>query len=95
VFGVCWNVGKVSLGDIGIGRFGGLCCICLMWCLWREHNGQSFENCESNIVELKLLFFRTLFNWVSVRGFVSCDSLHHFLDSYTGISLFNKVFLFL
>ena len=30
----------------------------------QEHNGHSFEDCERTIVELKLLFFRTLFEWV-------------------------------
>ena len=52
----------------------------LMWCLWREYNGRSFDDCEKTIVELKLLFFRTLFEWVSVRGSISCVSLHQFLD---------------
>ena len=28
----------------------------------------------------KRLFFRTLLDWVVVKGFVSCNSLHHFLD---------------
>ena len=35
-------------------------------------NGRSFENCGRTIVELKLVFLRTLFEWVSVRGSVSC-----------------------
>ena len=47
---------------------------------WRERNGRSFEDSERNIVELKLLFFRTLVDWVVVRGFISCNSLHQFLD---------------
>jgi hypothetical protein len=34
---------------------------CLMWCLWRERNLRTFEGSESSIDELKLLFFRTLF----------------------------------
>ena len=29
-----------------------------------ERNSRSFEDCERTIVELKLLFFRTLFEWV-------------------------------
>ena len=54
---------------------------CLMWCLWRERNGHSFEDSKWTIVGLKLLFFRTLFDWVSARDSVSCVSLHQFLDS--------------
>ncbi len=50
----------------------------LMWCLWRERNGRSFEDCERTTFELKLLFFRILFEWVSVQGFVSCVYLHQF-----------------
>ena len=53
---------------------------CLLLCLWQECNGRSFEDCERSIVELKLLFFRTLLDWVIVKGFVSCNSLHQFLD---------------
>ena len=45
---------------------------CLMWSLWRERNGCSFEDSEQTIVELKLLFLRTLCDWVSARGSVSC-----------------------
>ena len=49
----CWN-GKFgkhrNMGDWRVVLH------CLMWCLWRERNGCSFDDCEWNIVELKLLF---------------------------------------
>jgi hypothetical protein len=62
---VCWidNFGRHP--NIGVWR---AVPHCLMWCLWRERNGRSFEDCERTIVELKLLFFRTLLDWMSVRG---------------------------
>ena len=51
---------------------------CLMWSLWREHNGHSFENCERSYIEIKF-FLRTLFDWVD--GCIhSCLSFLDFLD---------------
>jgi hypothetical protein len=45
---------------------------CLMWCLWRERNMRIFEGCEQHVDELKLLFMRTLFEWMaSTRLFVA------------------------
>ena len=29
---------------------------CVMWCLWRECNRRTFEDCESSVVDLKLQF---------------------------------------
>ena len=37
---------------------------CLMWCLWREQNIRSFEGTELSILDLKLLFFQTLYEWI-------------------------------
>uniref|UniRef100_A0A2N9IS02 Reverse transcriptase zinc-binding domain-containing protein n=1 Tax=Fagus sylvatica TaxID=28930 RepID=A0A2N9IS02_FAGSY len=33
---------------------------CIMWCLWRERNARTFEDCELSVVELKLRFYRSL-----------------------------------
>ena len=44
---------------------------CVMWCLWRERNARHFEDCESTIPELKLLFFQTLYEWVLALGSLS------------------------
>jgi hypothetical protein len=43
---------------------------CLMLCPWQERNGLSFQNFERSLVGLKFLLFRTLFDWVPIRGSV-------------------------
>jgi hypothetical protein len=37
-----------------------LALLCLMWCIWRERNVQSFENIETSMIELKMIIFNTL-----------------------------------
>ena len=54
---------------------------CLMWCLWRERNTRTFEGCEQSVVELKLQFYRSLFDWMSAIEFFSFSNLLEFLDS--------------
>ena len=44
---------------------------CVMWCLWRERNARTFEGCERNIFDLKLLLLRTLFDWMLATGLFS------------------------
>jgi hypothetical protein len=34
---------------------------CLMWHIWRERNYRSFENRKRTVVQLKALFFNTLY----------------------------------
>jgi hypothetical protein len=34
----------------------------LMWCIWREQNARSFEDCESSVLELKYFMFKCLYN---------------------------------
>ena len=79
---------------------------CLMWCLWRERNMRSFENTELGSLDLKLLFLRTLYDWIPVLGLFSVSSLQDFLVScnsfelqvyaqYTCCFLFNKTILFI
>ena len=41
---------------------------CLMWCIWRERNNQSFEDFERTLPYLKLFYFKTLLNWMSIVG---------------------------
>ena len=89
LFGISWVMPHSVLGfmDYWQGHFGRHQNIriwmvvphYLMWCLWREQNGCSFEDSKGTIVELKLLFFRTLFDWVTAKGFVSCLYLQ-FMD---------------
>ena len=54
---------------------------CLMWCLWRERNLRIFEGCEQHVDELKLLFLRTLFEWVTSTRLYPCSTLLDFIDS--------------
>ena len=54
---------------------------CLMWCLWRERNMRSFEDTELGIPDVKLIFFRTLYDWILALGLFSFSSLQDFLDS--------------
>ena len=54
---------------------------CLMWCLWRERNCRCFEDYESSIPDLKLLFFRTLMDWLFALQSQSFPSFIDFLDS--------------
>jgi hypothetical protein len=51
---------------------------CLTWCLWRERNLWTFEGLEMNPPELKLLFFRMLFDWTHVLGVFSFSSFQDF-----------------
>ena len=37
---------------------------CLMWCIWRERNSRSFEDCERSILEFKSFFFLLFLNGV-------------------------------
>jgi len=41
-----------------------------VWCLWPERNARKFEWCEWTISDLKLQFFRTLFEWMTASGFL-------------------------
>ena len=40
--------------------------LCLMWHLWRKRNDRSFEDTERTMPNLKLIFFRTLLDWMFV-----------------------------
>ena len=41
----------------------------------------SFEDTELGLPDLKLLFFRTLYDWIIATGLFSFSSLQNFLDS--------------
>jgi hypothetical protein len=47
---------------------------CVMWCIWRERNARHFEDCERSVLDLKLLFFQTLYEWVVTLGLFSINS---------------------
>jgi hypothetical protein len=42
---------------------------------------RSFEDSETSITNLKLLFIRTLFDWMQATGLFSFSSFQDFLDS--------------
>lgn len=45
--------------------------LCIMWCIWREHNGCSFEDYEKSqktTLELKPLLLKALYNWKAAAG---------------------------
>ena len=37
---------------------------CLMCCIWKERNSRCFEDIERSMPDIKLLFFRTLLNFI-------------------------------
>ena len=51
---------------------------CLMWCVWRERNARTFEDCEWNILDLKLLFYRLLYDWMRATGLFSFSFIECF-----------------
>ena len=51
--------------------------LCIMWILWKERNNRTFEGVEWPSVELKLLFLRTLYEWMTA---LSNHSFSDFLD---------------
>jgi hypothetical protein len=80
LFGISWVMLRSVLGlpECWQGQFGrsrniGVWMVvphCLMLCPWQECNGLSFQNFERSLVGLKFLLFRTLFDWVFIRGSV-------------------------
>ena len=63
---------------------------CVMRCLWRERNARTFEGCERNIFDLKLLLLRTLFDWMFATGLFS---FHNFLEFFDHCIVRYKFFL--
>ena len=49
--------------------------------IWRERNASTFEGCEKPVFDLKLLFLKTLFEWINALGLFSFDPLVEMLDS--------------
>jgi hypothetical protein len=65
------------------GQFDSFCCAavlkmvfsCPMWCIWREINNCSFEDRVRTMMELKAVFFNTLYHWMT-----AFDCFYDFLD---------------
>ena len=90
LFGVSWVMPKLVVGLVACwqGHFGRhrnshiwiIVLHCLMWCLWRERNSRCFEDNEISIPKLKLFFFKTLLDWLSILQNQSFSSFLDFLD---------------
>jgi hypothetical protein len=61
--------------------------LCLMWCLWKEQNVRSFEDCETIALNLKKLVLQTLFTWRVTLHYMSDCSFSGFLDLCSSFSL--------
>ena len=53
---------------------------CVLWCIWRERNDRTFEGCERNILDLKILLLRTLFDWMTATSLFSFSNFLEFFD---------------
>ena len=90
LFGVCWVMPKsvVDLLASWQGQFGRrhnkyvwiVVPHCLVWCIWKERNNSFFEDSEHSLPNLKLFFFRTLMDWLSVWRNQSFSSILDLLD---------------
>ena len=90
LFGLTWFMPKrvVDLLSCWQGKMGrhrnieiwGAIPHCLMWCLWKERNARLFEANDRNVLELKMVFFRTLFGWRTATGLSPSLSYLEFFD---------------
>jgi hypothetical protein len=55
-------------------------------CIWREINDCDFEDYERTMIELKAVFFNTLYHWMTDFDCFQFFSFHDFLDllSFSG-----------
>jgi hypothetical protein len=60
--------------------------LCLMWCLWREWNAQSFD-CENGLLDLKKLVLQTLYTWRVACNTSSVSTFSEFLALCSLLSL--------
>ena len=91
LFGIYWAMPKTLVellacwqGNFGHHRNGVIWMAvpyCLMWCIWRERNNRRFEDSERTIVDLKLFFFKTLSDWMSIIGNHSISSVYVLMDA--------------
>ena len=51
---------------------------CLMWTIWWERNGRTFENVESPVGKIIETFFGSLFDWACAWGLTSSSSIGDF-----------------
>ena len=92
LFGIHWAMPKIVVellacwqGNFGHHRNGVIWMAvphCLMWCIWRERNNRCFEDFERTIADLKLFFFKTLLDWMSIIGSHSIFSVYDLIDAW-------------
>ena len=51
------------------------------WGIWRERNNQCFKDTKRSMPDLKLIFFRTLLDWMSNLHSLSLGSIIDVIDS--------------
>ena len=54
---------------------------CILWCIWKERNWQTFEDLDSSGVQMSAFFSGTLFDWSRTWGLTTSDSFPSFLSS--------------
>jgi len=54
--------------------------LCFIWCLWKEQNVRSFEDCETGLINLKKLVIQTLVMWRVKIQSMSERSYSDFID---------------
>ena len=89
-FGISWVLPKSDVDTFfgwwnWLGRrsysIWNLVLLCLMWCIWKERNWQTFVDMESTDDQLLASFSGSLFDWSRAWGLISSDSLLMFLNS--------------
>jgi hypothetical protein len=61
--------------------------LCLMWCVWREHNTRCFEDCETDLMNLKKMMLQMLFMWREKFQSMHECSYFEFIDMRSFFSL--------
>ena len=72
ILGVFWSSKTLPAGNLQV--------------VWRERNLRSFEDIESGSLDLKLLFLRTLYDWIQALGLFSFSSFPDFLVSCNSLN---------
>jgi hypothetical protein len=58
----------------------GMAPLCLMWCIWTERNVRSFKDCESLVLRVKAVTFKSLYAWIAAYNSLCFSSFTKFLD---------------
>ena len=57
--------------------------VCLVWCIWTEHNVRSLEDRETLVVELKNIIFNSLYTWITAHNRVFFSNFLNLCSSFT------------